>query len=351
MGMSLTGGLDGRMIMAWAHCPPGSLPCYTFGGNYRDSADVKVARRVAQICHQPHQVISVNHNFFSEFPALAEKAVYISDGTMDVTGAVELYVNRIAREVAPVRLTGNYGSEVLRGSIAFKPSVVHNGLFESQCERHTQVAAETYAHEFQGHRLSFIAFKQVPWYHFSRLSVEQSQLTLRSPYLDNDLVKLMYRVPVEFVTSQDRSLRLVADGNPALSGIATDRGFVHRPRPVLSKARRLYQELTFKAEYVYDSGMPQWLAALDHILAPLHLERLFLGRHKFYHFRIWYRDKLAQYYKDILLDARARNRPYLRRERLEDVVQGHIQGNRNYTMQVHKLLTLELIQRQLIEQN
>src|SRR5215831_6176730 len=55
IGMSLTGGLDGRMIMAWANCQPNSLPCYTFGGHYRDCADVKVARAVAEICRQPHQ--------------------------------------------------------------------------------------------------------------------------------------------------------------------------------------------------------------------------------------------------------------------------------------------------------
>jgi len=32
VAMSLTGGLDGRMIMAWANPTPGALPCYTFGG-------------------------------------------------------------------------------------------------------------------------------------------------------------------------------------------------------------------------------------------------------------------------------------------------------------------------------
>ena len=55
VGMSLTGGLDTRMIMAWQKCPPGSLPCYTFGGMFRDCEDVAVARKVAQACGQPHR--------------------------------------------------------------------------------------------------------------------------------------------------------------------------------------------------------------------------------------------------------------------------------------------------------
>src|SRR4030095_9502976 len=48
IGMSLTGGLDTRMIMAWRTFPEGSLPCYSFGGSFRDCQDVVLARRVAQ---------------------------------------------------------------------------------------------------------------------------------------------------------------------------------------------------------------------------------------------------------------------------------------------------------------
>ena len=91
--MSLTGGLDGRMIMAWANRLPGAFPCYTFGSTYRNSNDVRLARLVAKLCRQSHKTIAVGHQFFAEFPRLAEKAVYVSDGTMDVNGAVELYVN------------------------------------------------------------------------------------------------------------------------------------------------------------------------------------------------------------------------------------------------------------------
>ena len=40
IGMSLTGGLDTRAIMAWHKPSPGSLPCYTFGGTYRECRDV-----------------------------------------------------------------------------------------------------------------------------------------------------------------------------------------------------------------------------------------------------------------------------------------------------------------------
>src|SRR5882724_6597675 len=65
VAMSLTGGLDGRMIMACSPLGPGQLPCYTFNGPIRDCADVKIARRVAAACGQAHQTIPVDGKFFA----------------------------------------------------------------------------------------------------------------------------------------------------------------------------------------------------------------------------------------------------------------------------------------------
>jgi asparagine synthase (glutamine-hydrolysing) len=347
--MSLTGGLDGRMIMAYAKAGPGALPCYSFGGPYRDCCDVKIARRVARLSRQSHRTIPVDGRFFGEFPGLAEKAVYVSDGAMDVTGAVELYVNQLARAIAPVRLTGNYGSEIVRGNVAFRPWGFDSALLAPEFSSLVREAAAVYERERQGHPVSFIAFKQVPWYHYARFAVEQSQLTPRSPYLDNDLVALMYRAPPDQILSREPSLRLIAEGDPRLASIPTDRGLLYRPNPVTTRLRHFFQEFTAKAEYAYDYGMPQWLATIDHGLAPLHLERWFLGRHKFYHFRVWYRDQLSQYLRDILLDPRALGRPYLNGKALREMVEGHVEGRRNHTSEIHRILTAELCQRQLIE--
>ncbi len=120
VGLSLTGGLDSRMIVAHAQHEPYKLQCYTFGGIYRDPADVKIARKIADVCQQYHETITIRNKFFTEFPSLARKTVYYTDGSCDVGGAAGFSVNRLAREIAPVRLTGNYGDEVLRGHNPFK---------------------------------------------------------------------------------------------------------------------------------------------------------------------------------------------------------------------------------------
>jgi len=350
IGLSLTGGVDSRMILAWAPRPPGTLPCYTWGGKYHDCADVKIARRTAKLCEQPHNTILVGAEFFSQFHDLAEKAVYISDGSMDVTGSVDLYVQRLARQIAPVRLSGVCGGEILRRLVMFKPAPPQPGLFDPEFARSFQEAAATYDGELQGHRLSFTSFKQAPWYMASKFTVERSQVTYRTPYFDNDLVALAYQAPAKLLNNEP-ALRLIADGNPALGKIATDRGLAFRSIPGVNRAQHWYQEFTFKAEYAYDYGMPQWLARLDHIFAPLHLEKLFLGRHKVAHFRVWYRDELSRSLRKMLLDSDARSRPYLRANSLEEILKAHISGQRNYTFEIHKILTLEFIQRKLIELN
>lgn len=349
VALSLTGGIDSRMIIAGAQFLPFRLQCYTFGGMYRDCADVRIARRVAKACQQYHEVVALHRKFFFEFPALAKRSVYFTDGAMDVTGAVGLFVNRMAREIAPVRLTGNYGSEILRGHIAFKTVPPCLSMFDRQFLPSVHDAVATYSAERRGHCTSFIVFKQVPWHHYAVLALEGSQVTVRSPYLDNDLVSLAFQAPADPATNKEMIRRFIAESSPTLAGIPTDRGAVERPMLVPRGIWDWWKEFFPRAEYVYDYGMPQWLAKVDRVLAPLHLEKLFLGRQKFAHFRLWYRDELAAHVKEVLLDPATLSRPYLNGRRVEQMVTAHLAGRGNYTREIHKLLTSELIQRQLIE--
>jgi asparagine synthase (glutamine-hydrolysing) len=212
-----------------------------------------------------------------------------------------------------------------------------------------KAASRTYAASIEGHPLSFAAFRQAPWHHHGILGLEQTQLTVRTPFLDNDLVRTVFRAPDSAFANNDLRVRLVGEGHAGLQRIQTDRGFGGQAGPLFSWVARNFLEFTFKAEYAYDHGMPQWVARIDHILSPLKPERLFLGRHKVYHYRVWYRDVLSQYVKDMLLDPRTLARPYLERTAVEAVVHGHLTGGRNYTTEIHRLLSLELLHRLFVD--
>jgi len=349
IAMSLTGGLDTRAVMAFQKCSPGSLPCYTYSGMFRECRDVVVARQVAAVCHQKHDVIKVGSEFLGRFPNYAERSVYLTDGCVDLLRSPDLYVSEMARRIAPVRLTGLYGDEVLRNMPAFKPVCPRTDLFDREVTDLIHAAAATYDRALTGHPLSFAVFRQAPWYHYGTLALEQSQVTVRTPFLDNDLIRLGFQAPKSAFTNNDLRIRLLNDGNAVLGRIPTDRGLAVRRGQLRPGLFYGFLEFLFKAEYAYDYGMPQWLARIDHFLEPLHLERLFLGRHKLYHFRIWYRRELSAYVREMLLDSRTLARPYLDKRAVEATVQHHLAGVGNYTAEIHKLLTLELIHRLFVD--
>jgi asparagine synthase (glutamine-hydrolysing) len=347
IGVSLTGGLDTRIIMAWRKAPAGSLPCYTFGSMYRENQDVHLARRVAKICGQTYQVVTVDEKCLAQFPHYAERTLYLTDGCVDISRSADLYNNEMARQIAPVRMVGTFGSEIIRGAVMFKALMPSSDVFHPEVLAQVARASETYREQLRGNRTSVVAFRQPAAYHFGVLMLEQTQLTLRSPYLDNEIVRTVFRAP-KVEQGEDVRTRLIRDGSPELARLRTDRGLGHYNR-VVKAVNRAYLEFTFKAEYAYDYGMPQWIAQVDHAFAPLHLERLWMGRHKLFHFRWWYRTVLAKYVQEMLLDPRSLARPYVNRNGVEAVVRDHIKGNRNYTTEIHRLLSLELLNRLFVD--
>ena len=347
VGVSLTGGLDTRIIMAWRKAPPNSLPCYTYGSMYRDNQDVKLARRVAKICGQQHQVITTGKEFLARFPHYAERTIYLTDACVDLDRSPDLYVSEKVREIAPVRIVGTYGSEMLLQAVMFKAEEPARGLFHGDLQPQIHAAKKTYDASLDVHPMTFVAFRQSPWHHFGVLGLEQTQVAVRSPYLDNALVQTLYKAPGSVEINQAARVRLIREGNPDLARLRTDRGI----RGVNSIFTRGFHEFFFKAEYAYDYGMPQWIAQVDHAFAPFHLERIWLGRHKVFHFRVWYRDHLANYVREMLLDQRSLARPYVNAESVRTIVNGHLKGTRNYTTEIHRLLTLELTHRLFLDAN
>jgi asparagine synthase (glutamine-hydrolysing) len=342
LGMSLTGGFDTRLIMASLHQRNVRLPCYTFGGMYRECFDVKIARKVAAICECDHTVFELGSDFLKSFSGLAEKTILLSDGGLGATNAYELFLNQRARQVAIVRLTGSYGSEVMRGARAFKALPATPGFIHPELRPHMNTAISTFDAASNSHPVSFSVFSQAPMYYYNRLAVEQSQVIVRTPFMDNDFVGLFYRRPEGFEDSRALARRLIAENSPALAALPTDTGNC-------SFLRHHWAQFLFKADYCYKSGMPQWLEKLHHICGPLQPEKLLIGRHRFAHFRVWFRNQLAPYLKEILLDRRTASRPFFNHSFVERMLHQHINGERNYTDDIERVLTVELTCRQLLD--
>lgn len=349
LAIALTGGLDTRVVMAWSKAAPGDLPCYTYGGDTRDSCDVMIGRLVAELCGQRHQTLRVGEDFLSNFERYAARTVYLSDGCADVSHATDLYLSEQARQIAPVKVVGTWGSEILRRLVTFKPAPCEPGLYDADLESQARLAARTYQQELSVHPVTFSAFKQTPWAQFGVEAIEQTQVRVRAPFLDIHFVKAAYRAPAH--DRADVRSRLVAEGRAPIASIPTDRGVTGNGNGLRGFARRCWQEATFKAEYLSDLGMPHWFARADRLFAPARLGERFLGRHKFCHFRLWYRTRLKDYMLRVLLDPQTHSRSYLVRSGIERIARDHASGKANHTATIHRLLSLELIERHLVRES
>ena len=342
VGISLTGGLDSRMVMACLDMDHGEFPCYTFGSMFRDTFDVQVAREVAKAIKQPHQVLVLGEEFLRELPNYLEKAVYISDGYLGMSGAAELYVNFLARNIAPVRLTGNYGGELFRGVRAFKYEIP-KGAFVRPSLMPELHAARTTVQELEiTDAVTFALFHQAPSQGYGRLAVERSQIILRTPFMDNDLVKLVYQAPKHLLQDEKLAVAIISRYKSDLLKIPTDRGLLGGGSQVRGVIRQLHREALYRAEYFTSHGMPNWMAAISRFGLNGFLERSFLGRHKFQHFRLWTQKRFAGYITDVLLQGAEDLKEFFDGSQVESMVRAHLAGRQNYIDEIDKIMTLSL---------
>jgi len=144
-------------------------------------------------------------------------------------------------------------------------------------------------------------------------------------------------------------VQLIEDDDPKLRRIRSDLGFAGTGGKLAGEASQLIHRLTMRAEYALEHGDPRWLTRLDSTLLGRVLEKNFVGLHKFAHFGLWYRQSLAGYIRDMLLDSRTLSRPYLNRGAVEAMVKQHLSGESTCTPVIHKLLNLEYIHRLFLD--
>jgi asparagine synthase (glutamine-hydrolysing) len=346
IGVSLTGGLDTRMIMSCRPAISHDLVSYTFAGPTGDTIDVRLASQVAGACRVPHHVLRIGRDFFSNFASLADRTVYITDGYLGVCGAHEVYLNREARALAPVRLTGNFGSEILRGATTFKPFGVSADLLHPDLRRAlpddrvrlTKAAI---------HPVSFAAFTEVPWHLFGLARAAQSQLTTRTPYLDNDVVALAFRAPEQLRGSSAPALRVIRDGHSGLARIRTDSGLLPSSR-LSSFLGSLWYRATFKLDYWRNVGLPNVLSPLDALVSGVPVSHSLLPQHRYLHYRRWFQTEVAEYLRERLSDPRILRSDLWNRHFVEHIAEGHISGRNNYLREIDAVLTCSAIDRLLL---
>ena len=346
VGIALTGGLDTRMVMAVQPHDPQRETCYTFTGSTGQTMDDRVAARVAAACGLEHRLLRLGPDFFSSFAAHADKTVFITDGCSGVLGAHEIYLHQLARPLASLRLTGNYGSEIYRSVSTFKPLGLAPQMFHPDFLPVVNAAAGQLAAQ-RKHPDTFAAFQEVPLSLFGNLAAGRSQIGFRTPYLDNELVALTYQCPANLKKSSLPAIRLVKACSPALDRIPTDRGFISDRSDPEIFLRRVFAEVTFKLDYCSNAGLPRPFGLLDPVFKPVVKALGIAGRHKFLKYSTWFRESLAPFVSERIAVAQKAATGFWNAEALGQLARQHLAGAKDFPTELNAALTLESLERQL----
>jgi asparagine synthase (glutamine-hydrolysing) len=349
VALSSTAGLDTRLIMAGLRDQIKQHPSYTFNGAWGELLDVRTGRKTAGIYQQVHKSISINEQFLRSFPDYARRAVHISDGTHDAFGAHDVFLNEVAREIAPIRLTGKFGSEIVRIRRLVPSRSYQPGLLKDDLGKRVEQLPTFADTNPQGHPLTRVVTEEIPWHEYARVAVEQSQLVLRTPYMDNDLVKLMYQAPAGSRAAGDLQERYVRERAPEFARIITNMGRFTSSNPLVTRFYYYLFRIFFKVEYVYLQATPHWLTWFDRKVEHWHLERLLSGRQKWEAYRIWIKTAFAPFLRDTLCDSSAGYTQFFDYQTVRKMVERHIAGTHNYLEEINKVLTVQLISSSLLK--
>jgi asparagine synthase (glutamine-hydrolysing) len=343
LGFAVTGGLDTRMIAAALPPEAQAMRAYTFGVAGRETLDQIIGRAVATRSGLSHDSILLGERWLEQFQTNLERTVWVTDGCAGATTSHEICFTSQSRALGPVRLTGNFGSEILRGVSTLKSWQPSPDFLSAEFVRTFE---DVHRVETSIHPVSRAAFQEIPWHLFGSMAAGRSQVIFRTPYLDNRIVRLGYQLAVADRSSPGPATAVVGRLRPGLMDIPTDRGVSLHSGRAAHVARRAAAELLFKLDYWDKEGLPGSLWWFDPVLAVLRMTP-WMGLHKYLAYRRWFRDELNGLVDRVAIESEALA-PYCDPVFLKKIAPMHRSGRFNLLREINCMLTLATIHKLFI---
>jgi len=348
VGFSLTGGWDTRAIFATMKGFDQKIPCYTWCGPYKDSIDVKLARKLAKVWGQQLTVFRIGRDFFDDFADYAYKTVRITDGSAGIFDSQEVYLNRLVRDLAPIRLTGKFGSEVVQQCWTPLRRAIDLRVLSDEYRtlQPNMPSSGDLASIIQGLRWMWPAGLR---------AAEMSQLVVRTPYSDRDLVEFLIKAPSGILTGPKLHKLLITKNDPTLTSIPCDKGGYIKTDRIFLNAKLSFISHVFKILATLDRSylyldIPHIFARLDPFMRLTRIERTFLGYCNLTAYRRWIKNELRDFTEGTLLDELSLSRSYLNRGFIKKMASEHFGNRANYTREIGKMISFEIWHRLFIDQ-
>ncbi len=361
MGLSLSGGLDGRTILGVTPGPPASLKAVCVG--IRDSLDHRSSERLAKLAGCPYHAYVLDASFLKSFRAYLDQMVLLTDGQYlsqcIVMPTLALYrdldIHRLLRghggELMHMRKAYNYSIDgeaqrirtdqdlrrwLLRKMPAYMLEGVDGALFTPTYQEGLRELAEQALDRDLEQSKCIRAPLQRTWYLFVsqrlRREVPLSLLKFRSvveprlPYLDNDLIPLLLSAPATLKLGEEIQGHILSRHRP---------DFLRVPNSNTGAAVGA------------GSWRCWWSMWRLKLLAKLRVP----GYQPYERLGAWLRQELAAVVREVLLHPQALDRGVYHPDGIRTVVGQHIEGRRNHTFLLLALMIFELGARLLLDRS
>ncbi len=355
LGLSLSGGLDSRLILGVADLDQSKIKTVSVG--VRGCLDHVSARRMAEMVGCSHKEYYLEGDFLSAFEQHLRYMVHLTDGQYLCQCIVipslpyyrELGIDVLLRghagELMHMNKAYNYSLDASAMSLS-GPAALSNWLFGRMSEWMTGAVTDDLFAEGAadlargsldlalGESSSVEPLVHRIWHMFisqrlrreTALSMTEfgSVVETRLPYLDNEVVDALLAVP------------------PGLK--VSDRIQTH----ILTRRRPEFLKVVNS-----NTGARMGAGTLERNLAQLRLKVLSKlrvpGYQPYERLGAWLRDELRPLVQRLLLTGPILERGVLRPDALRSVVQQHLDGRRNHTFLLLALMIFETGQRTLVD--
>jgi asparagine synthase (glutamine-hydrolysing) len=360
VGEFLSGGLDSRTLAGLI--PPSSGRFHTFSRGPRECWDVRFGAMVARRVGSQHHFLELEPDFLLHY---GRKGVWITDGLMTVN---DIYMLGIIDQVKPhvdVVFLGTGRGDGILGGVALDSEMLQAATLDEVAKAFfarrscmpqavlTRVLSRPFYQKTDGvvfdtlrqmlsqygsdtlHGLIEVFYLQCRWPRSSWWGalLSRTQVETRSPFSDNELCDLVCRVPVCWRLNRQMQLAVIRRSRPDLAWVRWDETGL--PISISSPNVILMQRAYFRARREIEN--------LTRGLIPSVRERQRAD------YARWYRTILRPWLEEVLLDERTLARGYYDGEGLRRLIEEHMSGRHDRSIQFGLLLTFELWNRLFID--
>ena len=332
IGISLSGGLDSRAILAAVPKECQSLNTFTFGCENCD--DLKIAAKVSKIQGAKHHIFNLDAN---NWLAPRINGVWRTDGNLNLLHMHGIEFHDEYKEFMDINLNGFTGDLIIGGSF------LDSKYLDKKIDTKIISNLKKYEIKIKSFRNWYMIDKIDPYFlcnHVRRFTNSgsisiASVLEQRKPFLDNKLIELVY----------------------GISDALRNESYIYN-RMLLKMFPEYYKSIPWQktgCPISYPSNLIKLIKFKNRAVSKLKRESQRLGfsfkeSRDYTDYPAWIRQEPARsFFEKMLLNEKALYFEYIDKDKIQNYVKKHMEGKANYHNELCLALTFELWLQQVFE--